>query len=88
MVFRGFRIECAIRVIALAATILLLSRLISRGQPVTLFVCAVLVVYQVVALVRYVEFTNRNLSLFLRSIEFFDFTQGCILVRQANRLLI
>ena len=75
MVSRSFRAQCIIRVLLLAATIFLFTRLLSSGQPVTLFVCGAVVVIQIVALIRYVECTNRNVRLFLQSIEFSDFTQ-------------
>jgi nitrogen fixation/metabolism regulation signal transduction histidine kinase len=73
--YKNFRVNCALRVILLVASILLFAWLISRGQYITLVVFAAAVVYQVLSLIRYVEFTNRNLELFLQSIEFSDLSR-------------
>jgi nitrogen fixation/metabolism regulation signal transduction histidine kinase len=59
-------------VILLGATVVAFVRLLSSGQYITLAACGALIVYQLYSLVRYVEFTNRNLTLFLQSIEFAD----------------
>lgn len=71
-VYKKFRVNCVLRVILLGVTVAVFVRLLSSGQYVTLTVCGALIVYQLYSLVRYVEFTNRNLTLFLQSIEFSD----------------
>jgi nitrogen fixation/metabolism regulation signal transduction histidine kinase len=73
--YKNFRVNCALRVILLAAIILLFAWLLSRDQYITLVVCGAVIVYQVYSLIRYVEFTNRNLALFLQSIEYSDLSR-------------
>ena len=73
--YKNFRVNCALRVILLTATIWLLVWLLSRDQYVTLFVCGAVAVYQVYSLIRYVEYTNRDLELFLQSIEYSDLSR-------------
>lgn len=76
MVFRSFRIICAARILLLAATVVLLIFLLYRTSlfATSLIVGAAFII-QVVSLIHYVEKTNRDLSRFLASIKYSDFSQ-------------
>jgi two-component system nitrogen regulation sensor histidine kinase NtrY len=74
---KRFYINCIIRVLLLSGTICLLAYLVFK----TAFIAAaiftgLLAVYQVVALIRYVSKTNRDLTRFLQSIKYSDFSQS------------
>ena len=74
---KRFYINCIIRVLLLSGTICLLAYLFFK----TAFIAAaiftgLLAVYQVVALIRYVSKTNRDLTRFLQSIKYSDFSQS------------
>jgi signal transduction histidine kinase len=73
---RNFRFVCATRVVLIAATALILAQMFHAGNFVTVTVLGALLVYQAIALTRYVEHSNRRLREFLQSIEFSDFSQG------------
>jgi len=77
MIFKRFRFVCAIRVIFLSATIFLFFYIIFRT---TLYITYVLfipaIIYQIYALINYVERTNRDLVRFLESIKYQDFSQS------------
>ncbi len=75
--YRHFRIRVVVRVVLLSAT-LLLALLLALGTTsyVAAGIVALVAVYQVVALIRYVEKTNHDLSRLLRSIRYSDFSQS------------
>ena len=76
MVFNRFRINCIIRVILIGATSWLFFYLLFRTNLYTaLFILGVLILYQVYALIYYVEKTNRDLARFFQSIKYEDFSQ-------------
>jgi signal transduction histidine kinase len=75
MVFKAFRLNCAVRVVLIAVNWLVFALLLSSGQYVTLSFLAALAVLQTYSLIRYVEYTNRSLDLFLQSIDFSDYSQ-------------
>ncbi len=73
----NFRVQCALRILLLTACIsafLLLILSTSFYFTTTLF--GLVVVFQIVSLVRYVEKTSRDLARFLDAIEYNDFTQS------------
>jgi nitrogen fixation/metabolism regulation signal transduction histidine kinase len=77
MVYKRFRIVCLTRVLLLAVTLFLAFYLYQHDALfATLFIAGVCVVYQIYALIHYVETTNRDLSRFLSSIQYADFSQG------------
>jgi two-component system nitrogen regulation sensor histidine kinase NtrY len=77
MAYRFFRINCAVRIIVLTASMLLLAYLLRETSLyATAFVMAIAVIGQVVALIHYVEKTNRDLARFLMSIKYADFSQS------------
>jgi len=76
MVYRRFRIRVTVRVILLGLSLFLFFYLIFRTNLfAALFITAVLIVYQICALIRYAETTNRELSRFFQSIKYEDFSQ-------------
>ncbi|MDH5467776.1 MAG: ATP-binding protein [Candidatus Aminicenantes bacterium] len=76
MVFNRFRINCIIRVILLGATSWLFFYLLFRTNLYTaLFILVALILYQIYALINYVEKTNRDLARFFQSIKYEDFSQ-------------
>lgn len=79
MIHLRFRLVCILRVLVLCATIFLLFYLLYRTSiyAVTL-ITALSIPYQVYALVRYVERTNRDLNRFLEAIRYDDFSQTFI----------
>lgn len=76
MVFKRFRLNCTLRLILLGATIFLFLYLLFQTQLyATVFIVAVFIIYQVFALFHYVEKTNRDVTRFLLSIKYSDFSQ-------------
>ncbi len=77
MVFKTFRIVCAVRVAAIAAALVLLSWGLFRSWPAAiLFFLGAVTVSQVYGLVRYVDRTNRELARFFLSVKYEDFTRS------------
>jgi len=77
MVYRRFRINCILRVIALSATLALFFFLLFKTTlHAALFILGVVTLYQSYALIHYVEKTNRDLTRFFQSIKFSDFSQS------------
>jgi len=76
MVYKGFRINVAIRIMVISLTLLLFFYLIFRTELfAALFITALVCIYQIYALIRYVEGTNRDLTRFFESIKYEDFAQ-------------
>ncbi|MFH1008389.1 MAG: ATP-binding protein [Candidatus Latescibacterota bacterium] len=76
MSYRHFRIQCIEHVVLLGATITILSHLLFRTTwYATSLIVGSIALYQLYALVRYVEQTNRQLTRFLQSIRHSDFSQ-------------
>jgi len=77
MAFRHFRLICVAKVVVLAITLGLFLYLILEGTKyATAFLVGLVIVYQVCALIAFVETTNRDLKRFLESIEYSDFSQS------------
>jgi nitrogen fixation/metabolism regulation signal transduction histidine kinase len=77
MIYRHFRIQCVLRVVLLAATMVPAVYLfINTTSYVAAAIITLVAVYQVGALIRYVEKTNHDLSRLLRSIRYSDFSQS------------
>ncbi|MDH4156189.1 MAG: ATP-binding protein [candidate division Zixibacteria bacterium] len=77
MAYRFFRLNCTIRIIVLAATVFGLFYLLTATQLyATSLLVAVVIIGQILALIHYVEKTNRELSRFLGSIRYADFSQS------------
>ena len=77
MVYRSFRINCVLRVIALSTTLALFFFLLFKTTlHAALFILGMIILYQSYALIHYVEKTNRDLTRFFQSIKFSDFSQS------------
>lgn len=73
---RSFRLHIVLRVAALGVTLAAAAWLwVAMLAPAAAVLVGLLAVGQVVALVRYVEWTNRELARFLRSVRYADFSQ-------------
>ena len=75
MVFKQFRVNVIVRVLLLTATCLLLFLTLNSAFIFTPMLIIALMVYQVWALIRYVDRTNRELANFLDSIRYSEFTR-------------
>ena len=77
MVYRHFRLVCILRVVLLSATVYLFFYLVFQTTYyATLVIVGAWTVYQVGALIHYVERTNRDLTRFLQAIRYEDFSQS------------
>ncbi len=76
MVFRRFRLLIILRVLFLTGTIALgLYLLFETSYIASTIVCGLLVLYQVFALIHFLEKTRRDVAHFLSSIKYGDFTE-------------
>ncbi len=77
MTFKHFRLNCVVRIILLAASIFLLTFLImGTSLYATTAVVGIVILAQIVSLTHYIEKTNRELTRFLASIRYSDFSQS------------
>jgi len=76
MTYNSFRLNCIVRTVLLAATILLLFYVVTETTLyATGFIAGLATIAQIVLLIRYIENTNRRLARFLLSIKYSDFSQ-------------
>jgi len=76
MVYKNFRFNCIMRITLLAASVGLLCYLIFQTSLYSAsFITAIIIIYQVYALIHYVDRTNRDLTRFFQSIKYEDFSQ-------------
>ncbi|MBN1164319.1 MAG: ATP-binding protein [Candidatus Krumholzibacteriota bacterium] len=76
MIHRNFTANCVFRIILLALTMLVfIYLLLASSVRATVVLCGLAIIYQAYSLIRYVHKTNRDLTRFLRSIEYSDFSQ-------------
>ena len=80
--YRAFRTRVVLRVALLGVTLWLLFYLIAAGvnhpAVVLVVVLVVLLLYQIYALIHYVDRTNRDLARFLAAIRYADFSQSFV----------
>jgi len=76
MVFKNFRIHIIVRVVLLAATIYLLFHTLKSNLFIAPVIVAVVVIFQVASLIRFLDRTNRELTSFLQSVRFSEFTRS------------
>lgn len=77
MIYKRFRLVCAVRVLLLSVTIAALFYLILHTNLfATIVIVTALAFYQIFSLLHYVEKTNRDLTRFLQSIQHADFSQS------------
>jgi two-component system, NtrC family, nitrogen regulation sensor histidine kinase NtrY len=79
MDYRRFRLQCITRILLLGGSIyLFFYLLLDTSYRATTLVVALIIVYQVYALIHYVEKTNRDLSRFFLAIKHADFSQSFV----------
>lgn len=77
MAFKSFRLNVVVRCIVLAGSLFLLFYLVTQtALYATSTVVVLIVIYQIYAMIHYVEKTNQELTRFLLSIRYADFTQA------------
>jgi two-component system nitrogen regulation sensor histidine kinase NtrY len=76
MTYKNFRLNIIIRVILLAASIFLFFESWKWDYRITPILVGVIIIFQVVYLIHYVDRTNRDLTSFLESIRFSEFTRS------------
>lgn len=77
MSLKNFRLNIILRIFLLGFSIFLLILLsIESELYASIFLIAVLIIYQVISLIRYIETTNRQLTQFLQSIRYADFSRS------------
>src|ERR1035437_2541564 len=74
MVFNRFRVAIITRIILLLLSGFILILLLNQFLPFTTGLFIILVTWQIIVLIRYIERTNRKLIAFLDSINYNDFT--------------
>jgi nitrogen fixation/metabolism regulation signal transduction histidine kinase len=75
MIYKNFRINIIVRIILLAATVFLFFISLDIDFKVTPFLVGAAILIEVFTLIRYVDRTNRDLTSFLESIRFAEFTR-------------
>ena len=75
MIFKSFRFRLIFRVILLIASIFLFYYSFSTDYFFTPILVGAVIVFQVSSLVRYIDKTNRELTAFLESIRYNEFTR-------------
>jgi two-component system nitrogen regulation sensor histidine kinase NtrY len=76
MTFRNFRLNIIIRILLLSASISLFFYTWETNYHVTPILVGIIILFQVYSLIRYVDRTNRDLTSFLESIRFSEFTRS------------
>ncbi len=76
MIYKNFRLVVSFRILLLTATIFLFFYTLTLDYFITPFLIGMLIIFQIIALVRYVDITNRNLATFLESIRFSEFNRS------------
>ncbi|MFP4621471.1 MAG: sensor histidine kinase [Bacteroidales bacterium] len=76
MIYKNFRLVVSFRILLLAATIFLFFYTLTLDYFITPFLIGVLIIFQIILLVKYVDITNRNLATFLESIRFSEFNRS------------
>ena len=76
MGFKNFRINLIIRILLLAGTIFLFFYSFSTNYFITPIIIGVIIIFQISSIIRYLDKTNRELTSFLESIRFSEFTRS------------
>jgi len=77
MTYKNFRVNIIVRILILSASIFLFFHSLMKLEfNVTPILLVVLIIFQVFSLIRYVDRTNRDLTSFLESIRFSEFTRS------------
>lgn len=75
MIFKNFRFNLVLRVILLTVTIFLFYYSFNTNFFFTPIIVGALILFQISSLIRYIDKTNRELTSFLESIRFSEFTR-------------
>ncbi len=75
MIYKNFRINIIVRILLLAASIFLFFYSLSTDFHVTPVLVGIIIIFEIFALIRYIDRTNRDLTSFLESIRFSEFTR-------------
>ena len=85
MVYKHFRTLCLVRIALLCATIyLFFFLLLQTTYYATVVIVGGITLFQIFALIHYVERTNRDLTRFLQAIRYEDFSQSFSLCRMCS----
>ncbi len=76
MTYKNFRANIIVRILLLSVSIFLFFYSLDLEFNVTPILVVVLIIFQVFSLIRYVDRTNRDLTSFLESIRFSEFTRS------------
>jgi nitrogen fixation/metabolism regulation signal transduction histidine kinase len=76
MGFRHYRLNIIVRVILLAISIYVFYYTLRSNYFIAPVIVAVLVIFEITSLIRYLDRTNRELTSFLESIRFSEFTRS------------
>jgi len=76
MVYKNFKVVSIFRILLLSATIFLFFFSFTTQYHITSVIIGVIIIYEIYALIRFVDKTNRNLASFLESIRFSEFTRS------------
>ncbi len=76
MVFRNFRFVAIFRILLLTATIFLFFYTLTLEYFITPFLIALIIIFQIYLIFKYIDKTNRDLASFLESIRFSEFTRS------------
>jgi nitrogen fixation/metabolism regulation signal transduction histidine kinase len=76
MVFKNFRFVAIFRILLLTATIFLFFYTITLEYLITPFLVALIIIFQIYLIFKYLDKTNRDLASFLESIRFSEFTRS------------
>ena len=75
MGFKNFRVNVIVRIIIIALTIFLFFKSFTTTYIFTPVIVGAAIVFQIVSIIRFIDKTNRELSSFLESIRFSEFTR-------------
>ncbi len=75
MIYKNFRFNLIIRIIILAASILLFFYFVEEEYFIAPVLIGIAAIFQITSLIRYIDRTNRELTSFLESIRFSEFTR-------------
>jgi two-component system, NtrC family, nitrogen regulation sensor histidine kinase NtrY len=76
MGFKNYRLNIIVRAILLAGTIYLFYYTLKSNLFIAPVIVAVVVIFEITSLIRYLDRTNRELTSFLESIRFSEFTRS------------
>ncbi|KPK86643.1 MAG: histidine kinase [Bacteroides sp. SM23_62_1] len=76
MIFKNFRINIIIRILLLAAAVFLFFYALNTDFRIVPILVGIVIISLIFSLIRYVDRTNRDLTSFLESIRFSEFTRS------------